>query len=132
MRNFLATHACLFRDNTHDRCLEDLKEYQRQDFFGDRGVENYNRLPGKTSLPERAAELGEEIAPGWVTEWVMEKFSPSIRYYWSRKFGSDVRKPVTDTLLEALRSDDDVLVVAHSLGSLAVYDALWKLSHYSE
>ena len=39
---------------------------------------------------------------------------------------------MTVPLEKALREDQDVLIISHSLGTLIAYDVLWKFSHYGE
>ncbi len=60
--------------------------------------------------------------------------APDMQEYWNHEsyFGSNLRHRLTLELKAAFEADDEVMLVAHSLGSLIAYDTLWKFSHYSE
>lgn len=60
--------------------------------------------------------------------------APDMQHYWNpdTEFGSEVRLRVTTLLEKAIKADDDILLIAHSLGSIVSYDVLWKFSHYAE
>ena len=60
--------------------------------------------------------------------------APDMEHYWNAdsQFGSDVRWRLTVELKKAFERGDDILLIAHSLGSIASYDVLWKFSHYAE
>ena len=54
--------------------------------------------------------------------------------YWNpdTAFGSNVRFPMIAPLKEAMDRGDEILVIAHSLGTMIAYDTLWKFSHMGE
>ena len=57
-----------------------------------------------------------------------------LQHYWREdsEFGSSVRWRLSEPLKEALETDRDVMILAHSLGSMVAYDVLWKFSHTGE
>ena len=117
------------------KALKTLKAYKRKDFLKATGKKNYQQLPGKNSwyeaLADTAGELIEFLRLG---KPLVSAVAPDMAEYWNDEtaFNSNVRWELTKLLAKALRKDDDVLLIAHSLGSLVAYDVLWKLSHYSE
>ena len=48
------------------------------------------------------------------------------------RFGSDLRARLTEPLQAAVEKGDDIMLIAHSLGTMISYDVLWKFSHYYE
>lgn len=117
------------------KALAALKAYDRDDLEGERAKAIYKDLPKNTALLEALADavagpaaflgLGRRLIP---------LVAPDLGHYWNldSAFGSDVRWTLTEPLAEALRNDEDVLLLAHSLGSMMSYDVLWKFSHYGE
>ena len=57
-----------------------------------------------------------------------------MAHYWNEEteFGSKVRASLTGPLRGALIKGDDVMVIGHNLGTLVVYDVLWKLCYMGE
>jgi len=53
-------------------------------------------------------------------------------YLMERKVGSAVRERLAGPLKKALLANEDVCLVAHSMGCIVSYDVLWKLSQMSE
>lgn len=116
-------------------CLERLKEYSRVGFLGKRGEESYESLPGANSWKERLADIfgGVADAVGFA-EPLIRWFAQDVAHYWESGvgFGSEIRSRLTEPLRKALFDGDDVLLVAHSLGTVISYDVLWKFSWYGE
>jgi len=111
------------------------KYHDKQDFLSADGMKNYKKLPGKNSWYEALADsAGEVVEFLHLGKSLVSFVAPDMAEYWNdeAEFSSNVRWPLTKLLAEALRNDDDVLLVAHSLGSLISYDVLWKFSHYGE
>ena len=61
-----------------------------------------------------------------------EQFADVLYYFRDHAFASLIRQRLQQLLVPALRRHDQVLLIAHSLGSIVAYDVLWKLSHMSE
>ena len=56
-----------------------------------------------------------------------------MKYYWEDgEFGRNVRARLAEPLYDVLNEGNQVLLVAHSLGSIIAYDVLWKFSRYWE
>ena len=116
-------------------CLEFLKEYSKKDFLGEQGKKNYKSLNGASTCKKfivgGIAEIAERLG---VAVLLTRIFLRDVGHYWNpdAEFGSDVRWRLTDPLAEALCQKDDILLIAHSLGSMISYDVLWKFSRYGE
>ncbi len=112
-------------------CLDKLSAYLKSDF----NHSTYCDLPGKSSLPELV--LGTISAPlsfFGLADNLVSSVAPDMKDYWNidKSFGSDVRAPLTKILLEALKNDDEILLLSHSLGTIVSYDVLWKFSNSSK
>ena len=121
--------------NDRKCCLNRLKKYPRKQFLGNEGKIEYRALPGRASWKETLADiLGSLTDAIGLAEPAIRKVAPDIGQYWEpdESFGSDVRGELTLTLEKALCAGDDVMLVAHSLGSMIAYDVLWKFSYYGE
>ncbi len=117
------------------KVLDALKRYDRSAFEGRQGKANYEKLPGKSSRMEFLADtLAEPLAIFGLTERLLSSGFPDLLEYWNRDtaFGSNVRWRLTVPLAQALREEQEVLLLAHSLGTQISYDVLWKFSHYGE
>lgn len=91
---------------------------QLEDVFAEAAA---NIFSGPLSLLGIGDNLVSTVAPDMAEYWNMDA-----------EFGSNVRWEITQTLFKSLKRGDDILLIAHSLGSIACYDVLWKLSHYGE
>ena len=81
---------------------------------------------------EIAGLISPLLAGGW-SRRIINRMLPDLgAYITSRKVGSKVRERLQTPLLKAFDEADDVAIVAHSMGCIASYDVLWKLSHMSE
>lgn len=91
------------------------------------GITQYDRLPGKSAVPEFLAEL---IAP-ILTVPAMSVLAKDMARYFDRKsdFAMRARERVRTELCEMLASDAEVALVTHGTGSVIAYDVLWQLSH---
>ncbi|GJM64796.1 hypothetical protein [Persicobacter diffluens] len=60
--------------------------------------------------------------------------APDIENYWNEEdyYGSDIRHRLLQVLRDALKKEERIMLIGHSLGSVICYDNLWKLSHYGE
>ncbi|MFQ5690710.1 MAG: hypothetical protein ACE5HQ_10610 [Gemmatimonadota bacterium] len=95
----------------------------------------YRRLPGRTSLKEFFADAGSGPLR-WLqlSEPAISHLAPDMCEYWNpdSEFGGRVRWAFTERLRDAMDSGDEILVVAHSLGTLIAWDTFWKFSYYQE
>ncbi len=118
-----------------EKCLSKLMEYKKEDFLLERGKDNYSNLPGKTALKEFAADVLSVPAHLFrLQETIVKSVAPDMRQYWNvdSEFGSSVRWTLTEPMVKALKAGDDVLLIAHSLGTMIAFDVLWKFSYYGE
>lgn len=111
--------------------LKRLKELQADDFTRER----FEAIGGWAWLAEAAADLlsGPASAMG-LGQFLVESFAPDIREYWNAdsQFGSDVRYPLIQPLRKAIDRGGEILVIAHSLGSMIAYDTFWKFCRAAE
>ena len=92
-------------------------------------------MPGISSWKDGAADFLDPIlAPTGLASWLIRQHARDIDQYWEldASFGSDVRSRLTEPLCRSLYDGHNVLLVAHSLGSMISYDVLWKFSYYGE
>lgn len=125
------------RGHTHDEALDiedrnyslrQLKARKRKSFVSRR---IYERLPGKSSVGEFIADVGQPMMRGiGLGDVLIERFAPSYSGYWTA-----LRDEVVGRVIESLKAPmtrgDRIVIVAHCLGSVAAYDALWRLQHAS-
>jgi hypothetical protein len=96
---------------------------------------NYESLPGRSGVGEAIADtLGGLLSALRLSDPIIEAVAPDMREYWNSEseFGSRVRSTMIAPLVRAMDRGDDILVIAHSLGSLISYDTFWKFSRTAE
>lgn len=112
--------------------LKDLKQYGSRDFKKIR----YKDVKNLSSVVAQALAdfVSGPLSFIGVGDYLVGKVAPDMPHYWNKDdpFGSDVRWCITQPLEKALKAGDDVLLIAHSLGTMACYDVLWKFSYYGE
>jgi hypothetical protein len=116
-------------------CLNALQQLEARDFLDERGRENYEKGPGQRNFAAMLVSLAADpLAWLGLGARAIAFKAPDLREYWNpdSDFASRVRWKLTEVLEPALFAGDDILLVAHSLGTLIAYDNLWKLSHYAE
>lgn len=104
------------------RSLKKPKLFKRQ---------GYDELPHQSPLKEFAADVVAPITHGLgLGKLIKGKVVPELGAYWEDRdgFASNVDERVEQVLAPALKSDKNLLVVSHCLGSIATYNALWRLS----
>ncbi len=109
--------------------LEELRAFQKKKHFG---LRRYEKLPGKSALPEFAAGLAAPLlAAVGMTAPLIARAAPDLGAYWDDglTFAEQARQPVRKALADALECGDRVLLVSHGTGCIVAYDALWELSH---
>jgi hypothetical protein len=93
---------------------------------------SYEALPGRSSSREFLADIGAPILSTLrLTEVALAKRMPELAAYWNddAAFAQNARQRVREPLRAAFARGDDILVIAHCLGSVITYDTLWELSH---
>ena len=116
-------------------CLNRLRNYGTRAFLGRMGKRNYNDLPGVSGWKDNAANLfSAKLEPSGLASWLIRQQARDIDQCWDpdSQFGTEVRWRLTEPLYKAQYDGHDVLLVAHSLGSMISYDVRWKFSHYGE
>ena len=91
----------------------------------------YQQLPGKSAVPEMIADLGAPILGKMgLAKPLASRVMPGLASYWEAD--SDYRRQVLERakakLTDAMQRREELMVIAHGLGSVIAYDALWELS----
>ncbi len=114
-----------------EQSLEKLKKYHYNQFTRS----NYLTLNKISDWGKKLADIfSTPLSYIGLGELLVGKVAPDLKQYWKSdsSWGSDVRWRLTEPLVKALEEGDEVLLVAHSLGTMIAYDVLWKLSYYGE
>ncbi len=92
--------------------------------------DQYERLPGKTPFKEFLADIGAPALAALRLEHLgAQRFLPELADYWSADGAlRGVESRLRRTVGTAVERGDDVAIVAHCIGSVLAYDALWSLS----
>ena len=109
--------------------LEELRKVTARKRFG---IRQYDRLPGKSAVPEFVADL---LAPAAGTVGLsgplISAVSKDVARYFDRKldFADRVRLRLREKLCKLMDQGDRIVLLAHGTGSVVAYDVLWQLSH---
>lgn len=109
--------------------LEALRKVTARKRFG---IRQYDKLPGKSAVPEFVANL---LAPAagsvGMSGMLIAAISKDVAQYFDRKldFADRVRARVRAKLCALLDRGDRIVLAAHGCGSIVAYDVLWQLSH---
>ena len=96
------------------------------------GIRHYDRLPGKSAVPEFLADVGAPLAGALgLTMPLVGLVSRDFHEYLSGTTGyaEEVRSRVRDALCALLDAGDQVMMLSHGTGCAVAYDVLWQLSH---
>lgn len=99
------------------------------------GIRQYDRLPGKSALREFVADIcAPVLGMLGLTRWLVSRVSRDACEYLcgQSEYAASVRARVRDKLCEAFERDERILLMAHGMGSVAAYEALWELSYLDE
>jgi hypothetical protein len=111
--------------------LERLKNYRKSDF--NKG--SYNRLAKlgfvKEALADTFSGVLSVVCAGTP---LISAIAPDMVDYWDEEgyFGNEVHARLGEVLKEAFDNDEEVMLVAHSLGTVICYDNLWQFTHADE
>ncbi|MBT8083452.1 MAG: hypothetical protein KJP08_08075 [Gammaproteobacteria bacterium] len=108
--------------------MQALKELTPRKKFG---VRLYDRLPGKSALPEFFMDIGAPVlgAVGFRMP-VLGKIAKDFAAYLDEPgFAVDARARLRDRLCAMLDRGDRVMLISHGTGSVIAYDVLWELSN---
>ncbi|MBT8084505.1 MAG: hypothetical protein HKP32_09180 [Woeseia sp.] len=96
------------------------------------GLTSYDKLPGKSAVPELAADLAAPVLGSiGLGGKLIGKVVPELVEYWSKdgKFAKSLRSAVRAAICEALRSKEQLLLISHGTGNVIAWDVLWELTH---
>ena len=147
----LSKHLAYYGDLSNQCLLAQGREYDEKLDIGDRrnalqklrsiekkknfGVNRYDRLPGKTALSEFAADVVAPVLGAiGLSNVLISGVASDMAEYWKNDsdFGATLRERVRESLCDARRRGDKVLLMSHGTGCIVAYDALWELSHDPE
>ncbi|NND59293.1 MAG: hypothetical protein HKN49_03415, partial [Gammaproteobacteria bacterium] len=92
---------------------------------------NYEQLPGKSALGELVADVSAPLLGKLgLANIVVARIIPELAHYWdvSSQFYQQASSRMLQTLQSVLSNDSRVMTIAHGLGGVIAYDALWHLS----
>ena len=95
------------------------------------GIRNYDRLPGKSALPEFFMDISAPVlaAVGFRMP-VLGKIAKDFGAYLEEtEFAEDARARLRERLCAMLDRGDQVMLISHGTGSVIAYDVLWELSN---
>lgn len=92
---------------------------------------NYEQLPGKSALPEVLADIAAPLLGRLgLAPTMVGKLIPELAAYWEE--GGDYKREAMErtstTLARSIGRGDEIMIVAHGLGAIIAYDALWELA----
>lgn len=108
--------------------LQQLRALDKRKKFS---LANYDRLPGKSAMPELAAGVALPLLrPIGLSAKVLGKMLPELQEYWDGDgtFAAAVRGAVLAAVREALAAGEQVVLISHGTGSVITWDVLWQLS----
>ena len=108
--------------------MQALKELTPRKKFG---IRLYDRLPGKSALPEFFMDIGAPIlgAVGFRMPVLGRIAKDFGAYFDDPDFAQDARTRLRERLRALLDRGDEVMLVSHGTGSVIAYDVLWELSN---
>ncbi|TDJ25497.1 MAG: hypothetical protein E2O54_12485 [Gammaproteobacteria bacterium] len=100
--------------------------------FGSR--RRYEQLPGRSLLGELLADVGMPLARALgVSDRVITRILPELAHYWQdADNGSTIRGRIQEAIRSATVRRDEIALIAHCMGSVAAFDALWELTYSEE
>ena len=99
------------------------------------GVQQYDRLPGKSAIPEFIASLSVPVLGSvGLAMPVLGAVAPDFSAYLNSKldFADKVRARVRTQLCGLMDRGDRIMLITHGTGSVVAYDVLRQLSHDPE
>lgn len=109
--------------------LTTLREITARKKFG---IGPYDRLPGKSALPEAFVNIAAPVlgSLGLCLPMIRRVSKDFARYFDTKSdYGMHVRKRLRTALCALLDRDERVVLVSHGTGSVIAYDVLWQISH---
>jgi hypothetical protein len=112
-----------------------LAELRKIDVRKRFGIRQYDRLPGKSALPEFVVDIGAPLLGAFgLTMPILKAMAKDFAAYLQNEleYAEQVRCRVRDRIIELFEKGDRILLISHGTGSAIVYDVLWQLSHQRE
>jgi hypothetical protein len=109
--------------------LQQLRSFNSRKRFN---LRQYDRLPGKTSLPEMLADISSPLLGALgLTLPLISSVSEDFHEYLAGEsdYKEQVRARVRAKVCKLLERGDRVLLITHGTGCVVAYDVLWQLSH---
>ena len=144
----LQKHIAWYGDLSEKILLEQGKKYDLELDIGDRrnalnalreikerkrfGIRQYDRLPGKSAIPEFIANLSAPMLGSvGLAMPLLGSVAKDFAAYFDAKldFADKARERVRTKLCELMDRDDRIMLITHGTGSVVAYDVLWQLSH---
>ena len=90
----------------------------------------YHRMRGRSAAGKWLMHLCAPLARGLrLDDALIDRVSPELaRYRRDAAFAEAVRARLLESLVPALEAREDILLLAHCMGSVVAYDCLWTLS----
>ena len=91
---------------------------------------SYHRMKRRSGIGKLAMDIAAPIARGLRLDLpLIRRVSPELGHYFEdAAYATSLRARVEEVLRPALAGGDDVVVLAHCLGSVIAYDCLWEMS----
>ncbi|MBT8090677.1 MAG: hypothetical protein KJO01_10760 [Gammaproteobacteria bacterium] len=108
--------------------LNTLREVKERKRFG---IRQYDRLPGKSAIPEFLADLSAPVlgSVGLAMPLLGSVAKDFAAYFdTKRDFADTVRERMRTKLCELMDRGDRIMLITHGTGSVVAYDVLWQLS----
>jgi len=99
------------------------------------GIRLYDRLPGKSALPEFVADLAAPVlgAVGLAMPLIGAIAKDFAQYFNTKSdYMPKVRDRLRVELCALMDRGDRIMLITHGTGSVIAYDVLWELSHDPE
>ena len=95
------------------------------------GIRLYDKLPGKSALPEFFMDVGAPIlgAMGFSMPVIGKIAKDFAAYIDDAEFAEEARARLRDRLCAMMDRGDKIMLVTHGTGSVIAYDVLWELSN---
>lgn len=99
------------------------------------GIRMYDKLPGKSALPEFLMDIGATVSSAVGLKMpVIGRISKDFAAYLENDdgFADEARARVRGKICELMDTGRHIMLVTHGTGSVVAYDVLWELSNDTE
>lgn len=98
------------------------------------GIRMYDKLPGKSALPEFFMDIGAPLlgAVGFRMPVIGKIAKDFAAYLDEPEFAQEARRRLREKLCQLMDRGDKIMLVTHGTGSVVAYDVLWELSNDTE